>query len=89
MAAVPPPAPNSEVAILVDVVCPDRLARQGFAVAPFPIRVPAVALLSLSSLFAALKLGALADETEVKSSVSLDSSQCSKCDIRVGKVDAV
>lgn len=59
------PAAAHEVAIAVDVVCPDRLARQGFAVAPFYLRAPAASLNSLGSLFAALKFGALADETEV------------------------
>lgn len=59
------PVVAHEVAIAVDVVCPDRLARQGFAVAPFYLRAPAASLNSLASLFAALKFGALADETEV------------------------
>lgn len=59
------PSAAHEVAIAVDVVCPDRLARQGFAVAPFYLRAPAASLNSLGSLFAALKFGALADETEV------------------------
>lgn len=59
------PVEAHEVAIAVDVVCPDRLARQGFAVAPFYLRAPAASLNSLGSLFAALKFGALADETEV------------------------
>lgn len=64
-AGVGGPAAAHEVAIAVDVVCPDRLARQGFAVAPFYLRAPAASLNSLGSLFAALKFGALADETEV------------------------
>lgn len=55
--------------LTVDVICPSRLGHghsQGFAVAPFPIRVPSAALESLDGVFAALKLGALADESEVR-----------------------
>lgn len=66
--AVPPPptAADELTSISVDVICPDRLARQGFAVAAFPIRVPTACLQALESLFACLKLGALADEAEVR-----------------------
>lgn len=67
-----------EVAISVDVVCPDRLAGNGlgFAAAPFPIRVPAQALGSFQALFSTLKLGALADASEVWGSIACVPRAC-------------
>lgn len=59
-------AQREYVSILVDVVCPGRLNQEGFAVAPLAIRVPAVAVSSLGSLFAAFKLGCLPNETDVR-----------------------
>lgn len=60
-------AQGEHVSISVDVVCPGRLVQEGFAVAPLAIRVPAVAVSSLASLFAAFKVsGSLADETDVR-----------------------
>lgn len=69
-----------EVFISVDVVCPERFAKD-FAVAPFVLRVPAVALGSLVTLFAALKYGALADETEV---IAYDYSGVTVADLEFG-----
>lgn len=68
----PPDSVDDEVVISVDVVCPARLARQGFAVAPFPVRVPATSLLSLKSLFSALQDGALVDEMEASDETEQD-----------------